>query len=151
MKNNVFFLSRQDQQFVENHGVTMDEVKRQWSLLTDEPKRIVLDRPCTTEDGIKQLPENDWSALTATHRAAADKGRWKKFVPASGAASRMFALKSPNDQKRFFDSFTYYVLKRRSINTCDRSSRATPGRSAQRLTSSSSRSQMPHRSRAKNQ
>lgn len=104
MKNNVVFLSKENQEFVENHGLTMDEIRRQWSLLTEEPKRIVLDRPCTIDDGLEQLPENDWSALRDTHRAAADQGRWKKFVPASGAASRMFALKSPDDQKRFFDS-----------------------------------------------
>jgi hypothetical protein len=101
MKNKVAFLNVKSQRFVENHGVTMDEVQRQWSLLTGKPKRIVLDRPCTIDDGIEQLLENDWPALTATHRAAADQGRWTKFVPASGAASRMFALKSREDQKRF--------------------------------------------------
>ena len=39
-----------------------------------------------------------------------DQGRWKKFVPASGAASRMFALKSREDQKRFCHSIDRFAF-----------------------------------------
>ena len=39
--------------------------------------------------------------LIDTHRAAVGEGRWLKFVPASGAATRMFAVASTEDKRRF--------------------------------------------------
>ena len=52
---------------------------------------IQLDRPCTVGDGITTLL-NGQDRLASLHAAAAAAGRITKFVPASGAASRMFTL-----------------------------------------------------------
>ncbi len=49
-----------------------------------------LDRACTIEDGITRIPESEIDELITIHQRAADAGRLMKFVPASGAASRMF-------------------------------------------------------------
>jgi len=47
-------------------------------------------RPCTIGDGITQVNQADFSRLTELHDKNAEKGRIMKFVPASGAATRMF-------------------------------------------------------------
>ena len=49
-----------------------------------------LQRPCTLGDGIEQIPADETGALIALQEEAALEGRFIKFVPASGAATRMF-------------------------------------------------------------
>jgi hypothetical protein len=49
-----------------------------------------LKRPCTPGDGILEIPEDQHSTLRRRFRTAAAQGRVMKFVPASGAATRMF-------------------------------------------------------------
>ena len=52
---------------------------------------IRLDRPCTVGDGITIVPA-ETARFAQLHAEAAAAGRMTKFVPASGAASRMFQL-----------------------------------------------------------
>jgi len=47
-------------------------------------------RPCTLGDGVVTIAENEMEGLLATFAEATGKGRTTKFVPASGAATRMF-------------------------------------------------------------
>ncbi|MFC1535097.1 DUF4301 family protein, partial [Thermodesulfobacteriota bacterium] len=49
-------------------------------------------RPCTVGDGITLLDDGDLESLGRVYSKAASSGRAIKFVPASGAASRMFKL-----------------------------------------------------------
>jgi hypothetical protein len=51
---------------------------------------IVLNRPCMVGDGIVKISEKDMPELIATYEEAMQAGRVLKFVPASGAATRMF-------------------------------------------------------------
>jgi hypothetical protein len=53
---------------------------------------ITLRRPCTVGDGITALSPADLARYSTSHERAAGLGRVTKFVPASGAASRMFQL-----------------------------------------------------------
>ena len=59
-------------------------------LLQQAPRRIVLDRPCTVGDGIVRLDASQHDELLQAGQRAALEGRVQKFVPASGAATRMF-------------------------------------------------------------
>jgi hypothetical protein len=52
------------------------------------PSRLL--RPARVGDGIVQITPNERKALISLHDQAAGQGRMLKFVPASGAASRMF-------------------------------------------------------------
>ena len=47
-------------------------------------------RPCTKGDGIIVIDEDYFEELISEYQLAVDAGRITKFVPASGAASRMF-------------------------------------------------------------
>ncbi len=49
-----------------------------------------LDRPCTPGDGVTRLATQDAEQLASRYANAVSDGRVQKFVPASGAASRMF-------------------------------------------------------------
>ena len=50
-----------------------------------------LERPCTPGDGILRLHPEEHAALEKAFTAAVAAGRLQRFVPASGAASRMFS------------------------------------------------------------
>ena len=51
---------------------------------------VRLNRPCTILDGIRKIGDADLEGYMGLHASAALRGRFKKFVPASGAATRMF-------------------------------------------------------------
>lgn len=71
-------------------GISVAEAQRQLALLADPPPAIELDRPCTVGDGIVRLRDDEHPGLLERFAAAASGGRFSRFVPASGAASRMF-------------------------------------------------------------
>ncbi len=71
-------------------GVTPAEAARQLAILAAPPEHARLERPCSPGDGIARLDAPRIEGLIARHAAASAAGRVSAFVPASGAASRMF-------------------------------------------------------------
>src|SRR6478752_2935972 len=94
--------SAQDLAQLESHGVPEAEARRQLQLLANPPAAMKLVRPCTVGDGVLRL---DAAAQTEAERLGAEllgKARAARFVPASGAATRMFkellaAVEAPGD------------------------------------------------------
>jgi hypothetical protein len=84
--------SSEDRARIEAQGLTATEVDRQAALLRDPPPAMALVRPCTISDGVERIAERDYPKLLTLADEAARAGRLSKFVPASGAASRMFAF-----------------------------------------------------------
>lgn len=70
--------------------MTPDQILSQVHQLTRGFPFARLDRPCTVGDGITVLNETDRGKMAQIYSGAALSGRAMKFVPASGAASRMF-------------------------------------------------------------
>jgi len=83
--------SSEDRARIEAQGLTALEVDRQAALLRDPPPAVTLLRPCTISDGVEKIADREHEELLALADEAARAGRLSKFVPASGAASRMFA------------------------------------------------------------
>lgn len=79
-----------DAEHIASHGLEMSEVERQLELLRDPPPPIRLVRNASRGDGVRVLTEHEKQACLAAWRMTASAGRWTSFVPASGAASRMF-------------------------------------------------------------
>lgn len=80
-------------------GIDPDEAARHVELLTHPPAPAALVRPCTRGDGVERLAEERHRDLLALFGEAEKAGRLSKFVPASGAASRMFqALQKALDE-----------------------------------------------------
>lgn len=71
-------------------GISREEAERQLAILSDPPRGLRLDRPCAIGDGIERIPEDETERYVLAHEQAAKQGRCAKFVPASGAATRMF-------------------------------------------------------------
>jgi len=71
-------------------GIATDEAARQIDLFRNPPPATHIVRPCRIGDGIRLLAPGEHPALLATFETAAAQGRLGKFVPASGAATRMF-------------------------------------------------------------
>jgi hypothetical protein len=77
---------------IQERGLTPDKVLDQIGTFRKGFPYAQLRRPCTVGDGIHVLEEQDLQSLAALHTEAALAGRMMKFVPASGAATRMFKL-----------------------------------------------------------
>ncbi len=80
----------QDEAQLARRGLDVAEAARQLRQMAAPPAWARLDRPCTVGDGIVRLGEARIEALLARHAAARAAGRVTAFVPASGAATRMF-------------------------------------------------------------
>ena len=70
-------------------GFNIEDIQKQIDRLREGTKYICIDRPCTINDGIRRLrsaEENRYRNLFASDKRTSVT----KFVPASGAATRMF-------------------------------------------------------------
>jgi hypothetical protein len=83
-------LSAADLAEIEARGIERQEIERQLALHASPPPKAVLDRPCTVGDGIETLAPERAPALERLAAEAAADGRIRVFIPASGAATRMF-------------------------------------------------------------
>ena len=82
--------SQDDITQIEDHGLTWEEMERQLELFEMPPPYLRLNRPCTIGDGIKTIQGKRGQTLIEIFEREAPKRFCLKFVPASGAASRMF-------------------------------------------------------------
>lgn len=71
-------------------GTTAEEIERQVDLFRNPPPPVELARPCRIGDGVRVLTEAEIAEAPRLCDVARRQGRMTKFVPASGAASRMF-------------------------------------------------------------
>jgi|SRR5262245_15151501 len=71
-------------------GIPTAEAERQLQVLARPAAWAAIERPCTVGDGIERLEGERLEASLAEHARAAAGGRVSAFVPASGAATRMF-------------------------------------------------------------
>lgn len=83
--------SAEDQKQLQSIGIETSKAVRQLKLLQTGQVQVKLERPCTIQDGIIQLQKNSFQRLIDNFNIAASAGRLQRFVPASGAASRMFS------------------------------------------------------------
>lgn len=75
---------------MESMGIDESKIREQVRIFQKADSFIRLERPSTLMDGIQVIPESKWQEYIHLHQKAAEQGRFTKFVPASGAATRMF-------------------------------------------------------------
>ncbi len=83
-------LSQNDQLALEQHGLSSSQIEEQLQQLRQGVPPLNLVRPCHVGDGIIQFSPNELNDYRKKFQIAHDKGRISKFIPASGAATRMF-------------------------------------------------------------
>ncbi|MBN2333109.1 MAG: DUF4301 family protein [Deltaproteobacteria bacterium] len=106
--------SEADRRQIEQHGLDVQVVARQLEIFSRGISPVRLDRPCTVGDGMVVLQEQELIRLSGIYDEAALAGRAMKFVPASGAATRMFktllscyeSYLKPGSEPMSLDAFT---------------------------------------------
>ena len=82
--------TEEDLKTIREEGLTEQGVSSQIEILRGETLPLRLARACSIGDGIVTIPDSERGALISDYNRAAARGRVTKFIPASGAASRMF-------------------------------------------------------------
>lgn len=100
-------LSEEDIKYIQGLGLTPKDVERQISLLRSRPKYLRLKRSVGPHNGVKILSEDSMKRYLDIYTSKAKSLSPIKFVPASGAATRMFqdlirAYDSQEDLDRLF-------------------------------------------------
>lgn len=83
-------LNEQDIKQIEEKGITREQLLEQINQFKHGFPPLNLDRPATVNDGIILLDHNELESLTRSFDDSAKDYKMLKFVPASGAATRMF-------------------------------------------------------------
>ena len=75
---------------IKEKGIKPADIETQLDRFRKGFPDLEIDRPATIGDGIVRIPDDEEMRLTDRFHQAQKEGRVMKFVPASGAASRMF-------------------------------------------------------------
>ena len=82
--------TQRDLKQLRDRGISTERAAGYLATFAEGLPQAVLDRPCTLGDGITVLDDAELDRLCRRGGEAARAGRLTKFVPASGAATRMF-------------------------------------------------------------
>ena len=105
-------LNREDLKQIEHRNISPAEIIKQLDTFKQGIPHIKLDRPATVGDGIRTFTPAEHQNLLKQHRRAVTAGQILKFVPASGAATRMF--KSLSKLLNLPENFDFTRLKKLS-------------------------------------
>jgi hypothetical protein len=94
-----------DKKQMNAHGISLKETERQLNLFNTAKPYLKLAAPCIAGNGISVFDRDAQASFTALYEKERQKHAFIKFVPASGAASRMFKvlsayLNGPGEIKR---------------------------------------------------
>lgn len=100
------------------YGISVDTAYHQWDVLKKGVAKTTLERSAKLEDGIKSLSEPQALFYADFFEEKSKKIRLKKFVPASGAATRMFKFLNEflNDFKLGEESINAYINRKKDKN-----------------------------------
>ena len=82
--------SREDLQQIESHGLTLSQVEQQIENFRHGFPYLKIVRAASAGDGVQVLSEEEVASAVERYEKLSDELRVVKFVPASGAATRMF-------------------------------------------------------------
>ena len=94
--------TKEDLQQIEQHGLSVAQVEQQIENFRQGFPYLKIVRAAAAGDGVLVLDEETIARAEARYEAAAATAKVVKFVPASGAATRMFKelFEYVNDDKR---------------------------------------------------
>ena len=118
--------SDNDKKQIENHGLTLKEIEEQLEKFKSGFPFVDIVKPAQINDGILECQESDCEKYIREYEEYSKNHKIIKFVPASGAATRMFkdlfdfvATDSPNETSTktisnlskfaFYDSLKSYI------------------------------------------
>lgn len=86
--------SQSDLEQIAKHGINLETIEKELQIFNQGIPKTWLERAATPGDGISQFSEGQFLAAAKYFDSRKDSFKLKKFVPASGAASRMFKFLS---------------------------------------------------------
>ena len=94
--------TKEDLQQIEQHGLTQAQVEQQIDNFCKGFPYLKIVRAAATGDGVLVMSDEQIAQAEARYDEAASTSKIVKFVPASGAATRMFKelFEYVNDDKR---------------------------------------------------
>ena len=110
--------TNQDIEFINQRGNSFEKIEEQLQFLKNGIPNIILNRPATIDDGIKSLSEDEALYYSNFFDSQKDTLKLKKFVPASGAASRMFKflIEFLNDFNQEKETINAYINRKNDKN-----------------------------------
>ena len=106
-------LTKEDQLQLSERNITEEQVERQVAQLKRGTAYVKLIRPATIGDGILRLDEHQVRQMVDAFDQDREYYQFTKFVPASGAASRMFkdlfAFLESSVETKFIDVFFAHI------------------------------------------
>jgi hypothetical protein len=99
-------------------GISWDKIEGELLLFKSGIPMITLERPATINDGIVKLSHEEFQECAGYFDSKKDGLKLKKFVPASGAASRMFKFLSEflNDFDHENETINAYINRKKDKN-----------------------------------
>ena len=110
--------SKNDLNVIKNKGINIENVIQQFNFFKNGIPKINLDRPALLNDGVLPLSETNANEFANFFDDNKNNFKIKKFVPASGAASRMFKFLSEFLMDFKFDEETInaYINRKKDKN-----------------------------------
>jgi hypothetical protein len=104
-----------DIDFINQRGNSIEKMEEQLQFFKYGIPKIILERPAIINDGIKPLSNNDADYYSDFFDKHKNNLKLKKFVPASGAASRMFKFLSEfiNEYKVNDESINAFINRKK--------------------------------------
>ena len=101
-----------------NHGITLENIENQISIFKKGVSKTILDRAATINDGIIKLSDSDWQHYIVLFETEKSNHKLCKFVPASGAASRMFKflLEFINNYDKQNETINAYINRKKAVD-----------------------------------
>lgn len=102
---------------IHQHGLCADTVQRQRSIFASGIPKMHLERPAVKADGVRVFSEAQFQAYADGFDEKKEALKIKKFVPASGAASRMFKFLSEflNDYDAENETINAYINRKNAV------------------------------------
>ena len=99
-------------------GISLDKIEGELLLFQLGIPKITLEKPATVNDGIVKLSSEEFQKFADFFDAKKDELKLKKFVPASGAASRMFKFLNEflNDFDHENETINAYINRKKDKN-----------------------------------
>jgi nicotinamide riboside kinase len=99
-------------------GIPLETVRKHLNIFQNGISKAILVRPATKDDGVIKLLDEQFQEYSDYFDLKKDRFKLKKFVPASGAASRMFKFLSEflNDFEIENETINAYINRKKSTN-----------------------------------
>jgi hypothetical protein len=113
-----FGITEADFEKIKAKGIHLDKIESELLLFRSGIPKIYLERPATLGDGILKLTNDKFQEFANSFDLKKNNLKLKKFVPASGAASRMFKFLNEflNDFDHENETINAYINRKKDKN-----------------------------------